>query len=55
MNDMTYNEDINAVFDNAEAYIVNVKNEYMYMYSNATHDVFKHIDTRKSQQAPKAR
>ena len=31
MNDMQYNDDINAVFDNAEMYIDNVKSEYMYM------------------------
>ena len=48
-----HNDDINAVFDNAESYIVNVKSEYMYMYSDDTHDFFKHIDTRKYQQAPK--
>mgnify|MGYP003137549544 FL=1 len=54
-NDMEYNGDTDAVFNNAEAYIVNVKTEFMYMYSDRTHDFFKHIDTRKYQLAPKAR
>ena len=47
-------DNVDAVFDNAEPYIDNVKSEYMYMYSDDTHDFFKHIDTRKYQQAPKA-
>ena len=51
--DMQYNDDTNAVFDNAEMYIDNVKSEYMYMYSDDTHDFFKHIDTRKYQKAIK--
>ena len=54
MDNMQYNDDIEAVFNNAESYISNVKSEFMYMYSNDTHDFFKHVDTRKYQQAPKA-
>jgi hypothetical protein len=53
-NNLEFNDDINAVFDNAERHIANVKAEYMYMYSDDTHDFFKHIDSRKYQQAPKA-
>ena len=48
-----YESDIEKVFNSAEKYIKNVKDEYMYMYSDSIHDFFKHIDTRKYQQAPK--
>jgi len=50
-----YNADTNAVFNNAEQYIDNVKSDYMYMYSDDTCDFFKHIDTRKYQHAPKSK
>tara|TARA_R100000687_G_C6429447_1_gene154920 strand:- start:1044 stop:1208 length:165 start_codon:yes stop_codon:yes gene_type:complete len=53
MKDLTINPDVAAAFNNAEKYIKNVKDEYMYMYSDSMHDFFKHIDTRKYQQAPK--
>jgi|TARA_R110000787_G_scaffold159729_1_gene273435 hypothetical protein len=48
-----YESDIEKVFNSAEKYIKNVKDEYMYMYSDCIHDFFKHIDTRKYEQAPK--
>ena len=50
---MQFTNDIDAVFDNAQPYITNVKSEYMYMGSDDTHDFFKHMDTRKYERAPK--
>ena len=46
---MQFTNDIDAVFDNAQPYITNVKSEYMYMGSDDTHDFFKHMDTRYHQ------
>tara|TARA_R110000744_G_scaffold107297_5_gene203800 strand:- start:361 stop:534 length:174 start_codon:yes stop_codon:yes gene_type:complete len=33
--------DLNAVFNNAENYIANAKDEYMYMYSKGDVDIFR--------------
>ena len=54
MKDLSINPDVEAAFNNAENYIANVKDEFMYMYSDKAYDFFKHIDTRKYQQVPKA-
>ena len=49
MKDLSINPDVEAAFNNAENYIANVKDEFMYMYSdkNDNTDHFKHSLTRK--------
>ena len=54
MKDLSINPDVEAAFNNAENYIANVKDEFLYMYSDKAYDFFKHIDTRKYQLVPKA-
>jgi len=50
----THNEDIELVFNNAERFVSNVKEEYMYMYTDNRHDFFKHVETRNYTKVPKA-
>ena len=45
-------DNVDAVFDNAEPYIANVKSDYLYMYSDADCDYFKHRDTKEYRYAP---